>query len=109
MRGLALSSYAAAVFSTQAAMACRYLPRKSRVELIAKGGPWCGRVRRIEVLIVKRQLADLDDSELKLRRRHLNEGTRYFPAEGFLAQTADQDGDVSIHAHGWPLILCSPS
>jgi hypothetical protein len=62
-----------------------------------------------EILVEQRQLADLDDFELQRRRRHRGERLGHFPVERFLAQAADDDGDVAGRAHGVPFVLGRPT
>ena len=51
-----------------------------------------------------RQLADLDDLELQRGRRHRDHRLGHLPVEGFLAQAADDDGDVAGGAHVVPFV-----
>jgi len=63
----------------------------------AEFSPRRGRIG-IEILIVERQLPDLDDLELQRRRRKLAQRVGHFAIEGFLAQAADDDNDILSHA-----------
>src|SRR5438094_916904 len=49
--------------------------------------------------VVKRQLSDLDDLQLERRLRHRDKRVGHLSIKGFLAQTADDDGDVAGSGH----------
>src|SRR5215813_4562622 len=70
--------------------------RVGRLDLALERDP---RGRRIsfDVLIEKRQIADLDDLRLERRWRDLDEGVGDFAVEGVLAETSDDDGDRVWH------------
>ena len=54
----------------------------------------------VEVLIVERELTDLDDLELEARGRHLGKGTRDHPCVRAGAQASDDHGDITLVWHG---------
>src|ERR1022692_1117124 len=56
----------------------------------------------IEVLVVMRHLADLDDLELQRRRRHRDHRLGHLAVEGFLAQAAYEDRYIADGAHALP-------
>src|SRR5450755_17365 len=56
----------------------------------------------VEVLVVMRQLADLDDLELQRLRRHGDHRLGHLAIERFLAKAADDDGHVAGGAHDDP-------
>ena len=53
----------------------------------------------VVVLVVERQLADLDDLERERRRRHGGERFGHLAVERVLAQAADDDGDAAGGGH----------
>src|SRR6185503_3053620 len=58
----------------------------------------------LEILVVQRQLPDLDDFELQRRRRQRCDRLCHFAVERFLAQAADDHGDVAGRTHGVPFV-----
>ena len=54
----------------------------------------------LEVLVVQRKLADLDDREGQRGRRQLGEGMGHLPVERLPPQAADEDRDVALIGHG---------
>src|SRR5262249_38051583 len=73
--------------------------RVRALNAVAKGDPLGRRRIGLEILIVVRQLADLDDLERERWRRQLCESDRHFSREGFFAKTADEYGNVVWCGH----------
>src|SRR6476469_2419084 len=72
----------------------------SRLDALAERGPCRGRRVDIKILIVKRQLSNLDDVELQRRWRERDQRIRQHPVERSLPQTSDQHAHILRLIHG---------
>src|SRR5262249_4240371 len=57
----------------------------------------------LQVLVVERELRDLDDAERERVRRQLGERLRHLAIVGVSPKAADDDRDVTSRAHGQTL------
>jgi hypothetical protein len=72
--------------------------------VLTERGPGRGRALILDVLVIEREITDLDNLEYQRRKRERLQRSRGLAVERLLPKAADENGDLSLILHYASLI-----